>query len=205
MDTGTGTPATTGTGVDIYSDDSLANMTTEQQLALRDSLNPTKVLGVNIEEAGLGAGVSLLTNLLAPTPMGILGLAVSTLARRAYNTAQLSKQVGLEGYIKGNNKTAGDEMDNPLAPVSEPADAITAITEKAINPPPASGTKVAEDDDDPLGTWIRDNIPDSGTSQTSTPSQGPNTGVGSGFNSAGWGNYSGGGDSGGSDSSSSGD
>lgn len=196
---GSGTPATTVTGTDPLSLDAMDAMSADALEAQANSImNPTTVMGVDVEKAGLGAGVSLLTNLLAPTPFGILGLAASTLAKKALETSRLSYQDQMIPELQarwGQAMRPVDEQGEPVAPGdTKPADAITAVTEEAVKTqevPAYTGAKVTEEDDDPLGTWIANNVDSGGTSQTSTtPSQGPNTGEGSGFNSAGWGSYS---------------
>jgi len=194
-DTSSGGTVEPSTYTDPYSDAALANLSLAEQQALLQSLEPTKLLGVNLEEAGIGTAVSTLTNLLAPTPFGILGMAAAKLAKSAYAESQFQKQLQVSSYLKGTNPSAGDTPDDPTG-------GITAVTEeatKAIPRTPYTGPKVedtpepTETPSSPLDTWLRENVPIGSNRSNSdyTPSEGPNTGVGSGFNSANWGNYGG--------------
>jgi len=184
---GGGTTATNTTNSPLkYTDEELAKMTVAEQQAAAASFDPTTLLGIDVEKSALGTGASILANALLPAGMGIPGLIASYIAKQQLQNSRDVNQNSIEGYLKGNNPSFGATLEDGITPVVE-------VAAKAY-----SGPKVAEDsapvDNDPLGTWIAQNIygnTGNGTSNSySNPSNG-SVGTNNTYSGSGAGNTAG--------------
>ena len=152
--------------------------------------------------AGAYAGLpSLVTSPMSALVKSYLGDSTESSMKRSVGDAAINSAlslaipgIGLPMSLMGMlgfSPTRG--LQNLLNPNTEvPASWRGGFFDKGYEPPTGSYMESGNAQYSPYGglSKVEQIALNSGTAQTSTGSQGPNTGVGSGFNSASWGNYS---------------